>query len=196
LYSRHTGYAIERPIADGKTIVGLLSNKHTYFPEVSDFVVGVVRFKSQINYHLDINSSLDGVLGELEFNGATKRNKPNLQIGSCIFCQVSETPKYLNPRLTCITTEKKEWTTGETKLCELKKCNLVYLPSSCLPYLEKILPIMSKHVSFEVALGKNVVVWLSTSRVKNLIIISNLINSINLGSIDNMLSLFDELFEK
>jgi exosome complex component RRP40 len=149
-----------------------------------------------MNYHLDINSSLEGMLGELEFNGATKRNKPNLQIGSCVFCQVSETPKFLNPRLTCITTEKKEWTTGETKLCELKKGNLVYLPSSRFPYLEKILPLISKHVSFEVALGKNGVVWVSTSRVKNLIIISNLINSINRSSIDDMLPLLGDLFEK
>ena len=117
LIPRQAGHLLTKSLPDGKTIVSLLSNSEKYTPEVGDYVIGVVRFRSQQNYHLDINTAVEGTLGELEFNGATKRNKPMLQVGSCIFCQVVEAPKYLSPKLSCLTNEKKEWTTGETKLC-------------------------------------------------------------------------------
>lgn len=113
-----------------------------------------------------------------------------------MFCQVVDTPKYLPPKLSCLTNEKKEWTTGETKLCELKKGNLVYLPSSRFTYLETVLKLMSKHVSFEVAMGRNGVVWVSSLRVKNLVLISNIIGKVNQGSVDDMLPLLGDLFEK
>lgn len=59
----------------------------------------------------------------------------------------------------------------------------MYLQSSRFPYLEKIMPILSKFVSFEVALGKNGVVWLHSNKLKNLVVLSNLIESINMGTL-------------
>lgn len=41
----------------------MLSNGDKYIPEVGDYVIGVVRFRSQQNYHLDINSAVEGTLG-------------------------------------------------------------------------------------------------------------------------------------
>ena len=78
----------------------------------------------------------------------------------------------------------------------MKKGNLVYLHSSRFTYLEKILEAVSKHVSFEVAMGRNGVVWVSSTRVKNLILISNIIKKVNQGSVDDMLPVLGDLFEK
>ena len=55
---------------------------------------------------------------------------------------------------------------------------------------------VSKHVSFEVAMGRNGVVWVSSTRVKNLILISNIIKKVNQGSVDDMLPVLGDLFEK
>lgn len=89
LSTNFAGYLLRKQLEDNKTVVGLLANCDKYFPEVGDYVIGVVRFRTQDFYNLDINSSHEGVLGALDFNGATKRNKPNLQLGSCVFCQVT-----------------------------------------------------------------------------------------------------------
>ena len=51
-------------------------------------------------------------------------------------------------------------------------------------------------MSFEVAMGRNGVVWVSSMRVKNLILLSNIINKVNQGSVDDMLPVLGDLFEK
>jgi exosome complex RNA-binding protein Rrp4 len=51
-------------------------------------------------------------------------------------------------------------------------------------------------VSFEVALGKNGVVWLNSHKLKNLVVLSNLIDSVNTGTLEEMVPLFGDLFEK
>lgn len=91
-----------------------------YFPSVKENVIGVVRHRDADNYYLDINTSTDGVLGQLEFNGATKRNKPNLQLGDAVLCYVTECNKYLQPKLSCMSVNDKDWATGETKYGLLK----------------------------------------------------------------------------
>ena len=83
-----------------------------YFPSVGDNVIGVIKFRDADNYYLDINSSSEGSLGQLEFNGATKRNKPNLQLGDVVLSHVVESNKYLPPKLSCMSTNDKDWTTG------------------------------------------------------------------------------------
>jgi hypothetical protein len=85
--------------------------------------------------------------------------------------------------------------TNETRLYELKS-NLVYLLNGCFPYLEKILFAISKHVSFEVTLSKNVMEWISTSYFKNtIIIITDIINAANSSNSKYMFSLLSNLFE-
>lgn len=85
-------------------------------------------------------------MGLLDFEGASKKNKPNIDIGSYVYCRVLESNKYLRylyykyiilrilkhinlfiffiklrPKLTCINpNSKKEWTSGEAFFGELK----------------------------------------------------------------------------
>ena len=51
---------------------------------------------------MDIGAPLDAILGGLEFDGATKRNKPNLQVGATIFCRVCEYSKFMGARVSCL----------------------------------------------------------------------------------------------
>lgn len=44
--------------------------------------------KSADYYTVDMGAPLDAVLGSLEFDGATKRNKPNINQGSLVYCRV------------------------------------------------------------------------------------------------------------
>lgn len=73
-----------------------------YLPNKNDLVIGVVKIKTADNFILDIGAPFDGVLGGLEFDGVTKRNKPNLKPGTPVFCRVTEYSKYTGARLSCM----------------------------------------------------------------------------------------------
>jgi exosome complex component RRP40 len=45
---------------------------------------------------------MDGILGALEFDGATKRNKPNLNVGDIVYTRVAEYSKFIGARLSCL----------------------------------------------------------------------------------------------
>lgn len=51
---------------------------------------------------VDIGAPMDATLGGLEFDGATKRNKPNLKVGSVVFCRLLEYSKHTGGKLSCI----------------------------------------------------------------------------------------------
>lgn len=45
---------------------------------------------------------MDGSLEGLAFDGATKRNRPNLNIGDLIFTRISEYSKFLGAKVSCL----------------------------------------------------------------------------------------------
>ena len=71
-------------------------------PVKNDLVIGVIRIKTAQTFIVDIGAPIDGNLGALEFDGVTKRNKPNLKIGAIVFCRVVEYSKYTGGKLSCI----------------------------------------------------------------------------------------------
>lgn len=60
-----------------------------YEPSVDDLVIGKVFYKSSDYYKLDFNSVI-GVLGSLSFKNATKRFKPELEIGDHVIGRVTK----------------------------------------------------------------------------------------------------------
>jgi exosome complex component RRP40 len=66
-----------------------------YYPTMNDRIVGIVIDRIGTTdegggdlYRIDINAAHYGVLSNLEFAGATKRNKPILQTGQIVYCRV------------------------------------------------------------------------------------------------------------
>jgi hypothetical protein len=57
-----------------------------YLPMVEDMVIGVVVDKHTEGYKLDIRSHFPAVLPALAFEGATKRNRPHLEVPCCRHC--------------------------------------------------------------------------------------------------------------
>jgi exosome complex component RRP40 len=74
----------------------------TYIPENNDFVIALIKLKASEYFIADINAPIDGSLGALEFDGATKRNKPNLAVGDVVFCRVVDYNKFVGARLSCL----------------------------------------------------------------------------------------------
>lgn len=55
-----------------------------YIPAKGERVVGVIAQTGAKQYRVDIGAHSLAALPELSFEGATKRNKPNLQVGSSV----------------------------------------------------------------------------------------------------------------
>ncbi len=51
-----------------------------YIPQTNEAVVGIIRNRHSEGYRVDIGSAHPASLGALAFEGATKRNKPNLEV--------------------------------------------------------------------------------------------------------------------
>ena len=56
------------------------SNARRYVPAVGDTVVGVVADKLAESYRVRLHGTTTAQLPVLAFDGATKRNKPNLEV--------------------------------------------------------------------------------------------------------------------
>ena len=64
-----------------------------YICKTNDRVIGTIIKKNSQFYTIDINSSKYGILETLAFEGATKRNKPALNIGDSVYCKVQQYKK-------------------------------------------------------------------------------------------------------
>lgn len=72
-----------------------------YVPSLNDSVIGTIISKHAEFYKVDIGSAHTATLPALAFEGATKRNKPNLQVGMLVYARISATSKDLDPELDC-----------------------------------------------------------------------------------------------
>ena len=92
------------------------SNRKRYFPRTDDQVVGIIEDRGGDFYKVNIFSGSSALLSRLAFEGASKRNRPELKRGDVIYARVSLAHRDLDVELTCISASgsKKEWTTGET----------------------------------------------------------------------------------
>lgn len=72
-----------------------------YVPAVGDVVVGIVSDRNADYYKVQLHGTAVATLPVLAFDGATKRNKPNLAVGAAVFARVSSCSKHMDPELSC-----------------------------------------------------------------------------------------------
>lgn len=78
-------------------------------------MVGIIEDKGGDYYRVNICSGSIALLHRLGFEGASKRNKPELRVGDIVYCKVSLAHRHLDTELTCISSSgvKKGWSSGE-----------------------------------------------------------------------------------
>jgi exosome complex component RRP40 len=92
------------------------TNRKRYYPKVDDQIVGLIEQVAGDFYTVNIFSGSNCILNRQAFEGATKRNKPELKRGDILYARVIKANKDCDIELSCISTtgSKKEWSTGET----------------------------------------------------------------------------------
>jgi len=137
-----------------------------YIPRQGDVVVGIVVYRMGEAYKVDIKASSQAYLPNLSFNGATRRNRPVLELGAIILARVESAHPDLDTELSCIEPDsKKSWNTGEIVFGELKGGFNFEVPISAAQRLLSVecfvLDRLGQDFAYELSVGQNGRVWLS-----------------------------------
>ncbi|THH20095.1 hypothetical protein EW146_g1204 [Bondarzewia mesenterica] len=153
------------------------SNSRRYVPAPQESVVGVVIGRQGEGWRVDIGSAHNASLDGLAFEGASRRNRPNLKVGSLIYARVSLAHKDMEPELECFDaqTHKAEGF-GELKgglmvRCSLKMARNLIDPSYFL------LSSLGSRFPLDAAVGMNGRVWIKASEVKQTIAVARCIEA-------------------
>ncbi|KAI0076300.1 exosome complex exonuclease RRP40 [Panus rudis PR-1116 ss-1] len=155
------------------------SNARRYVPAAQESVVGIVIARAGEGWRVDIGSAHMANLDGLAFEGATKRNKPNLKVGSIVYARVSLAHKDMEPELECFDAQtRKAEGFGELKggflvRCSLKMCRMLLDPNHFL------LPLLGSRFPLEAATGMNGRIWVNAKDPRHIIAISRCIEAVD-----------------
>ncbi|KAG9051684.1 exosome non-catalytic core subunit rrp40 [Tulasnella sp. UAMH 9824] len=154
-------------------------NAVRYVPAPQESVVGIITNRSGEGYRVDIAGAHTAYLDSLSFEGASKRNKPNLKVGSIVYARVSLAHKDMEPELECFDANtRKADGFGELKegfmvQCSLRLCRRLFDQSYFL------LPTLGAKFQMEIVLGLNGRIWIKTAEPKATIAIARCIEAVD-----------------
>ncbi|KAM3129023.1 Exosome component 3 [Paramecium bursaria] len=160
---------------DNKCKIAIFNNSINYYPEIGDHVIAQITGKNSEFYFCSLGNGQTYNLNQLDFEGATKKNKPNLQIGQYLYSRVVDTHFYLRGKLSCINPKsKKEWTTGESLFRELNGGLVIAVHQGFCDKLKdpSIFKEIAKFAQFDVCVGKNQRIWIKSDKA---ILIGNIL---------------------
>ncbi|EZG55185.1 putative exosome complex component RRP40 [Gregarina niphandrodes] len=104
-----------------------LDRAAVYLPKLGEVVVGQVTKRLPEFYKVDIGASKEALLSVTAFNGATKQNAPNLEVGDAVIAGVCVAHTHHELLLTCVVAnEPKTWSSRECYLGPLGNTGLLF----------------------------------------------------------------------
>ncbi|DBB18525.1 hypothetical protein WJX82_004744 [Trebouxia sp. C0006] len=147
-----------------------------YIPAVEESVIGIITQKYGESFDVDIGGPFTATLPVLAFEGATRRNRPNVQVGDLVYARVTAAERDLDPVLACTDAQGKSSGFGQLIEGSLITSNTHYarrlLSSPPCP----VLAALEKHLKqYEVAVGLNGKIWVNSSSIARTVIACNAI---------------------
>ncbi|KAJ8971023.1 hypothetical protein NQ314_000942 [Rhamnusium bicolor] len=143
--------------------------RNRYIPKKGDLVVGIVVKKVGDTLKIDIGSAEFASLSMLAFEGATKKQKPDVQVGDIIYAKLLNAHREMEPELVCIDSYYKAGKLGVLS-------NDGYLINISLNLAQRLLSIenpllrtLGKKIPYEIVLGVNRKMWLFAKKAKDII---------------------------
>lgn len=144
-----------------------------YIPKKGDLVVGVVVKKSGDTLKVDIGGAELASLSLLAFEGATKKQKPDLVVGDAVYAKLLSAHREMEPELVCI---DKYYKSGNLGPLSSDGFIITVLPSLVYRLLNiehPLLRSLGKKFQFEIAIGMNGKIWFNTKNVKDTVTLMN-----------------------
>ena len=143
-----------------------------YSAKEGDIVIGIISQKTYDMYRVNIMANKEASLNSIDFEGATRKTKPNLNVGDVVFARVEKENKYSNVTLTCKSlTNSKGWSTGESTYGELKGGKLYdYNRYLCLKLLDNkdfIHRLKECVEKLNLKIGYNGRIWIKTQNIQD-----------------------------
>jgi len=173
-----------------------------YTPRVDDFVIGTITQKNPEFYKVDIGSYTHAVLNTKDFEGASKKTKPNLGLGDLVFARVLKVNKFDAPILSCVSQyDVKNWASGESFFGQLKNGNVfgfaIQHACSFINSDNYLLNRLNDMLSFEIVVGHNGRLWINSDCHSNILDIYRLlIKSISLDKSEVEIMVHDTFIDK
>ncbi|KAF7391775.1 hypothetical protein HZH68_011318 [Vespula germanica] len=169
------------------------SYQKRYVPTRGENVIGIIIQKVGDLYRVDIGAKESAALSYLAFEGATKKNRPDIQIGDIVFAKLVVAIKDMEPELVCVDSQGKQKKLGILSsdgmlfTCTLNLARKLLNPNCPL------FNFLAKNQAYEVAIGMNGKVWVKTKSVHKTIAIANAILAAEFTSPEKMQELCNSI---
>lgn len=164
-------------------------NSGRYLPSVGDLVIATVHHSSTDTYHCSLTPHTPlALLGQLSFEGATKKTRPQLGSGALVYARVSKADKWSDVEIECVNPS-----TGKSDgMGPLKGGMLFDVTNSFARRLMMgagkggvvLLEEIGDKVRFEVAVGRNGRVWVDAGSVGEVVKIGSLLKDADERGLD------------
>lgn len=159
------------------------NHQKRYVAARGECVIGVVRFRGSMHVRVDINAADLASLSMLAFEGATKRNKPNLNEGDLVYAKVVSASKHVETELVCVNSNGKRDGLGVIgdkggMLVDMSIDSIRVLLSPKCDLLHRL----GQLYRYEIALGMNGRVWVYAETASTTILLVNELRKFDLCS--------------
>lgn len=127
------------------------------------------------NFLVDIGGPFSAILPQLSFEGATKRNRPNLATGDLVYARVAAASRDTDPVLTCIDALGRAAGYGHLKEGIVFPVSTAHARHLLGTPAAPVLQGLGGKLQFEVAVGVNGRVWVAAGSPPTVVVVSNAI---------------------
>ena len=170
--SKNTKQNVNKDESEENDIIPTIYYGNYYSAKKDDIVIGIISQKTYEVYRVNILASKEATLNSIDFEGATRKTKPNLNVGDVIYARVEKENKYSNVTLTCKSVNNsKGWSSGESTYGELKGGKLYdYNRYLCLKLLDNkdfIHRLKECVKKLQIKIGYNGRIWIKTQDIRD-----------------------------
>ncbi|GAX75523.1 hypothetical protein CEUSTIGMA_g2966.t1 [Chlamydomonas eustigma] len=155
----------------------LAGKQKRYIPCDGDAIIGYITERHAENFVVDINGPFSALLPQLSFEGATKRNRPNLKAGDVVYARIATASRDMEPVLTCVDAAGRAGGLGHLKegaLASVSTATARKLLSNPPP---PVIEALGSSLQFEMAVGVNGRVWIEAPSPTTVVLILNVLQN-------------------
>ncbi|CAG9763233.1 unnamed protein product [Ceutorhynchus assimilis] len=147
------------------------SRRNRYIPKKGDLVIGIVTKKSGDIVRVDIGSAETASLSVFSFEGATKKMRPDLNIGDIVYAKLLTAHKDMEPELVCIDQYFRAGRLGILSNDGFLVCLNLNLAETLLNAENPLLRTLGKKFPYEIVIGVNGRAWIKANQAKDVLTI-------------------------
>lgn len=160
-----------------KKAIHVESNGRRYVPSTNDYVIGIVTGSFGDSFRVSLsNFTFPVSLSTMAFPNASKKNRPNLKVGSLIYARVSSAIAEVDVEIECLDpTTGKDGGFGLLEGGYVFDVSLAFARTLLFDAQFPLLAQLVKKCKFEIAIGLNGKIWINTEDLKHTLSAANAI---------------------